>query len=278
MIEIKNLQKNFGKKQALCGMNLKLEHGIIGLLGPNGAGKTTFLRTLLGLYQKDGGNILLYGTNEEHGIASVCGYLPQSFGGFGSMRVQEFLEYMAALKRINRPEAEIAEALQLVNLSDRARDRISILSGGMVRRLGIAQAILGKPEVMVFDEPTTGLDPEERIRFRNLILQLPKDRIVLISTHIVDDVAMICDRVAVMRKGKCIISTEPEKLTELADGHVFSIPREQPIPEGAILSSSSIYSKGNRVVSPKHILEGCTEAPTLEDGYLFVLHGMGDQQ
>lgn len=279
MIAISNLQKNFGRKKVLCGLHMELDSGIFGLLGPNGAGKTTLLRTILGLYQSDGGTITLHGedvTNTTR-VAAVSGYLPQSFGGFASMRVRDFLAYMAALKRIDQPEAEIDDALRLTNLEARGGDKIKTLSGGMLRRLGIAQAILGKPEIMLFDEPTAGLDPEERIRFRNLILQLPRDRIILISTHIVDDVAMICDKVAVMRAGACIINTEPDRLTQLAEHHVFSVPRTLPVPFGGVLSSSSIYSKRNRVVSRTPVAGGSEEQPTLEDGYLFVLHSMGEE-
>ena len=279
MITISNLQKSFGKKQALRGVNLELTHGIFGLLGPNGAGKTTLLRTLLGLYQSDGGSICIDGedlTNTKK-LAEKTGYLPQRFGGFGTMRTGDFLEYIAALKQIKDPEAEIEEALRLTNLLERREDKIKALSGGMLRRLGIAQTVLGKPELMIFDEPTTGLDPEERIRFRNLILQLPRDRVILISAHIVDDVAMICDKVAVMRTGTCIFHAEPELLAEQALHHVFSLPQGLPIPEGGILSSGSVYTRMNRIVSKLPVEQGIEETPTLEDGYLYILHEMGDR-
>ena len=278
MITISNLQKNFGREKALCGCTMELAPGIFGLLGPNGAGKTTLMRTLLGLYRSDGGTVSLHGTDVTNTkkLAAISGYLPQAFGGFGTMRVSDFLRYLAGLKKIAHPEEEIEDALRLTNLADRKNDKIKTLSGGMVRRLGIAQAILGKPEVMIFDEPTTGLDPEERIRFRNLVLQLPRDRVIIISTHIVDDVAMICDQVAVMRAGACVLQSEPEHLARLAEHHVFSIPHEMPIPEDSVLSSSSIYSKKNRVISKDPITDGTEETPTLEDGYLYVLHNMGE--
>lgn len=277
MVSIEHLYKSFGRKAALNDFSLTLGSGITGLLGQNGAGKTTLLRTLMGLYPVKRGRILLDGkevTNTK-ALPAMSGYLPQLFGGFAGLRVREFLEYMADLKKCDPQKrgVEIDDCLARTNLESRADDKIGSLSGGMVRRLGIAQAILGCPKLMIFDEPTAGLDPEERIRFRNLILQLPKDRTILISTHIVDDVASLCDTVAVMYHGRCVADTACERLTTDAAGHVFEIPEGLTVPEGAVVSGISTQTRRVRIVC-----EGfpCTEAvcvtPTPEDGYLYRIY------
>lgn len=240
MITIENLTKTFGKKKALDNLSVTLEPGVIGLLGPNGSGKTTLLRTLTELYKTKSGKILLDGadvTNTD-ALPAVTGYLPQKFGMFRELTVYDMMDYFAVLKKIPKAEkrAEIERVVEFVNLTDRIKDRVGSLSGGMVRRLGIAQAVLGSPKVMLFDEPTAGLDPEERMRFKNLVRQLPRDSIVLISTHIVEDVEAVCDHVMVMRQGTVLANKTGEELAAMAEGKTYKVSgeKEGTLPPGSV--------------------------------------------
>lgn len=200
MVEIKNLSKKFRKKKVLNHLDLSLERGAYGMLGPNGAGKTTLLRCMLGLYPVCEGEISLGAPNWQ------IGYLPQNFGLFRELSVYDMLYYFCELKKIPKGEREeaIHQALTSVNLMDNTQTRISKLSGGMQRRVGIAQAILGNPPIIIFDEPTVGLDPEERKRFKELILKCKENSIILFSTHIVSDIEDVCDKIIIMNKGKII--------------------------------------------------------------------------
>ncbi|MCI8793483.1 MAG: ATP-binding cassette domain-containing protein [Eubacterium sp.] len=200
MIEITNLSKKFRKKEVLREVCLSLESGAYGMLGPNGAGKTTLLRCMLGLYPVRKGEIKLNIPNWQ------IGYLPQSFGLFRELSVYDMLYYFCELKKIPKTDREkaIFQALDSVNLVENKKTRISKLSGGMQRRVGIAQAILGKPPLIVFDEPTVGLDPEERKRFKDMVLKRKENSIILFSTHIVGDIEDVCDKIIIMNKGKII--------------------------------------------------------------------------
>lgn len=200
MIRIDKVTKKFKRREAIRDFTCKLTAGCCGLLGPNGAGKTTLLRCVLGLYPVTSGNVEL-----DNGIS--IGYLPQKFGLFRELKVKDMMDYFAVAKKVPKGKRtdEIMRVLELVHLSDRADDRAGQLSGGMQRRLGIAQAVLGDPDVLLFDEPTTGLDPEERARFKDIIRQLDRDRkCIVISTHIVEDVESVCDRVILMKEGKLL--------------------------------------------------------------------------
>lgn len=200
MIQINNISKKFRRREAIKEYSCEIEAGCYGLLGPNGAGKTTLLRCILGLYPVSSGKV-------EIDKDITIGYLPQKFGLFRELKVVDMMDYFAVAKKVpkKRKKDEIMQALELVNLSDRAGDKVGRLSGGMQRRLGIAQTILGDPDVLLFDEPTTGLDPEERARFKDFIRQLDKKRkSIIISTHIVEEVESICDRVLIMKEGKLL--------------------------------------------------------------------------
>lgn len=211
MVTLTNVTKKFGKRVALQNISLQLDKGCYGLLGPNGAGKTTLLRCLLDLYSPNSGNISIH-------TGGDIGYLPQKFGIFRELSVYDMLYYFAALKKIPKScrKSEIEKVLSLVNLEERSRERISRLSGGMQRRVGIAQAVLGEPEILFFDEPTAGLDPEERVRFKSMITDIMKDRLILISTHIVEDVESVCDRVLIMDKGKLLANATVEETCAFA--------------------------------------------------------------
>lgn len=204
---IDSLSKQYKGKTVVDCISVKLQKGVYGLLGENGAGKTTLMRMICGILNPTGGTISFDGTDVgEESYRSILGYLPQDFGYYPEFTGQDFLFYMAALKGIPKPQAKrkTEELLQLVSLQDAAKKKIKTYSGGMKQRLGIAQALLNQPKLLALDEPTAGLDPKERVRFRNLIEDLGKESIVLLSTHIVSDIEQIADVVLIMRDGQII--------------------------------------------------------------------------
>ena len=271
MLTVKNVSKRFGKIMALNGVDLQLEPGTYGLIGPNGSGKTTLFRCVMGLLKPDSGSI----EKPQH-----CGYLPQSFGVDGALSVYETLEYYAAIKKIpvKQQKAAIEEAVEAVNLSDRLKSRTGTLSGGMVRRLGIAQALLGDPQLILFDEPTAGLDPEERMRFKLLLTRLKKKGVpLIISTHIVEDVWAVCDQVVVLRKGRVLKQCKAEELSAMAEGKVYAVPtdRQADLTEPYLPVRSELIDgrEAMRVVSALE-QPGKRVEPILEDGYLCVIHDL----
>ena len=204
---IDRVTKRYQNKIAVDRISLKLHKGVYGLLGANGAGKTTLMRMLCGILKPTEGTVALDGMDvSEENYRAVLGYLPQDFGYYPEFSGLDFLMYMAALKGIPKGQAKrkAAELIKLVALEDVAKKKIKTYSGGMKQRIGIAQALLNDPEVLILDEPTAGLDPKERVRFRNLIAELGKDCIVLLSTHIVSDIEHIADEVLMMKDGQLI--------------------------------------------------------------------------
>ena len=226
-IEIKELNKFYGKKkQALSNVNLTIGQGMFGLLGRNGAGKTTLMKTLATLLQKQSGSISVCGIPIENAkaIRKIIGYLPQDFSIYPTMNVIEVMDYLGILSGIGSRERKkrIELLLKKVNLIEQKNKKVKALSGGMKRRLGIAQALLNDPKVLIVDEPTAGLDPEERIRFRNLLCDVAEERIVILSTHIVGDIEATCENLAILNEGSVLYCGKVSNLLNTANGKVFS--------------------------------------------------------
>ncbi len=282
-IVIDNLSKRYGKKEAIKNLSLKIPSGMYGLLGRNGAGKTSLMRILAALSVPTNGDIWLNGVSmkETAKIREMVGYLPQDFSMYRSMTVLGAMDYLGLLSDIPKEirKERIDELLEKVNLKDNARTKIKALSGGMKRRLGIAQALLHNPQILIVDEPTTGLDPEERIRFRNLLSDFADDRIVLLSTHIASDIESICDGVAVLNDGRLLFHGSTEELIRRADGKIYLITAskelDRHIKEKYVCLNMSNTRTGiqYRILSDTPPEEkGKIQSPTLEDGYMYLLH------
>ena len=286
-IEIKNVEKYYGKKKALDNVNLTIEKGMFGLLGRNGAGKTTLMKTLAGLHPKSGGEITICGTpiSKVKAIRSMTGYLPQEFSMYPTMTCEECLDYLGTLsgmkKSLRRERSDIL--LRRVNLDEHRHKKIKELSGGMKRRLGIAQALIHDPKVLIVDEPTAGLDPEERIRFRNLLGEVAEDRIVILSTHIVGDIEAACRKAAVMNEGQIIWSGNVEDLLHEADGKVWSATVETRFLSQikSLYPVTGMVMKGSETTF-RFVYDGMPDVtnaepvqPGLEDAYICCLYSNG---
>lgn len=281
-LQLENLTKKYQNKVAVNQVNASFTPGIYGLLGANGAGKTTLMRMICGVLPPTEGEISVDGNSivsmgEEY--RNLLGYLPQNFGYYPDYSALEFMRYIAALKGISKSSAkkQVRQLLELVSLSNVAHHKIKTFSGGMRQRLGIAQALLGNPRILILDEPTAGLDPKERVRFRNIIADFAKDKIVILSTHIVSDVEYISDFVLLMKDGSLILTGKTKDLASNLAGKVWSIR----IPEVKLDQMMERYIVVNlhhcdsetvevRIVSDeKPLEEAASEKPTLEDLYLF---------
>jgi ABC-2 type transport system ATP-binding protein len=279
-LETRNLSKAYKGVQALKDFNLKLTPGILGLLGPNGAGKSTLMRMLATITKPTEGTILWNGTDvvkDPEALRSVLGYLPQDFGVYPNLSAQEFLEYMAAIKGMSGAKArrKISDLLDLVNLRDAAGRHLGGYSGGMRQRVGIAQALLNDPQLLIVDEPTVGLDPEERVRFRNLLSDLSGERIVILSTHIVSDVESTAMDIAILHKGNLKVRARPEQLLKQMEGSVWewtATSQELPALKQQFLVSGTLRRMDGVEVRAVCEVQPCPEAqpvtPNLEDVYL----------
>lgn len=271
-------------KQALQEISLTLESpNLIGLLGPNGAGKSTLMKLLVAGLLPTSGGITLDGAplrQREKQLKAQLGYLPQSFGLFDELTVWQFLDYMAALKGLKDSAAAIRQALADANLEQQQKTRIRALSGGQRQRVGIAQALLGDPGFLIFDEPTVGLDPEERIHFRNLFSRMAQDKLVLLSTHIIEDVQSVCNRLVVIDKGRILFTGTPAELILQAQGHVgIFLEQDSSREAGLHITSRVNTAHGVACRAVAETLPDFVQAvePTLEDAYLYRISQEGGQ-
>lgn len=277
MIAIENISKCFGKKEALKNVTLSFQSGICGLLGQNGAGKTTLMRILSTVLDADSGTIRLNGEvcNKSY-MRQNIGYLPQQFSMYKGLNVEETLLHISVLKNIAHTDAlaEIDKVLDAVNLSDRRKSKIGSLSGGMLRRVGIAQALLGNPSLLIVDEPTAGLDPEERLRFRDLLSDIGSDRMILISTHIVEDIEAVCDYAGILSHGIVLTQGTLKDLKNTVKGKVWEAETENKIKPGNHIWIVSQKKQGRgflcRFISDKEIMYGKGVDATLEDAYIYL--------
>lgn len=226
-LSVHSLTKNFGDKCAVNDVSFNLSYGVYGLLGPNGAGKTTLMKMLVNILEPSSGEVLLDGVNIKELGANYrdkLGYMPQDIGVYKNFHARRFLKYIAALKGITGKAADqkIEELIDLVGLKDVGKKKLGGFSGGMLRRIGIAQTLLNDPQILILDEPTAGLDPQERIRFRNIISELSENRIVLLSTHIISDMEFIAGKVIFMRDGTILKIDTTERLLQEAEGKVWT--------------------------------------------------------
>ena len=288
MLSVRNLVKVYpGPVTALQGVSLDIGTGMFGLLGPNGAGKSTFMRILAGVLEPTSGSVTLDGRDvlaEPSALWSVLGYLPQDFGFFPHLTGEAMLEYLLQLKGVasgKETRKLAASLLERVNLAHAAKRKVKEYSGGMRQRLGIAQAVAGDPRLIIVDEPTAGLDPEERHRFYRILAELAEQRTVLLSTHIVEDVAVLCPRFAVIRNGHVVAETSPTEARRMLAGTIF---------EGAVAAGDLDALQRTRRVTQAVLVEGRNRVrihepsreapagfepavPTLEDAYFVLMHG-----
>lgn len=284
-LSVQNLTKNYGTKCAVDNVTLNLKSGVYGLLGPNGAGKTTLIKMLVDILTPSSGHVLLDGVSiTELGASyrNLLGYMPQEIGVYKNFDARKYLKYIAALKGITGKEADnkIEELLNLVGLRDVGKKKLGGFSGGMLRRIGIAQTLLNDPEILIFDEPTAGLDPQERIRFRNIISELSENRIVMLSTHIISDMEFIAGEVIIMREGKILKIDTTEHLIQTVKGKVwmaslshqdFSVIKKKYIIGNIIQKTNGVQV---RIVSDKMPEFPCTPIePILEDVFSYYFGG-----
>ncbi|ASA20525.1 ABC transporter ATP-binding protein [Paenibacillus donghaensis] len=283
-LTIENVSKKYkGDSYGLRDLSLQINTGVLGLLGPNGAGKSTLMRILSTITQPTAGKVSWNDidiTKDPNTVRGILGYLPQDFGVYPHLNAVEFLEYLAAIRGLDHKIAKkrIDELLFLLNLHEVRKKPLHSFSGGMKQRVGIAQALLNDPKLLIVDEPTVGLDPEERIRFRNLLAELSGDRIVILSTHIVSDVEATATDIAIVNQGRLVIHAAPSELLAAAEGKVWEwlIPsdtwmevRKQLLISSTIQSSEGVRMKVIADIQPS--AESHLVTPTLEDAYLYCI-------
>jgi ABC-2 type transport system ATP-binding protein len=273
-ISLKDINRSFLRTRALEGVTLDIETGVTGLLGPNGAGKTTLQRILATVLAPDSGRLRILGLDpakprERLEIRRRLGYMPQEPGFHRSFTVFEFVDYVAILKEMTNRRArreEVRRALELAGLSAVARKRIRSLSGGMRRRVALAQALLGDPDLLILDEPTAGLDPEQRLRFREMLSRLGEDRTVLMSTHQTEDVAALCQRLIVLHHGHVLLDGTPRDLAEVARGRVWLADTRDPAARLSWRTAEGRHRNIGDAPAGAQLVE-----PTIEDGYLLLV-------
>jgi ABC-type multidrug transport system ATPase subunit len=286
-LNIENLGRRYGDRWALRHLSLRCGPGMLGLVGPNGAGKTTFMRMLATLLDPSEGRIQWDGRDTRaHGaeLRQVLGYLPQEFGIYREFTGRQFLRYLAAMKGLPNALAgrRVDEVLEIVNLEQVADRKLPTYSGGMKQRIGIAQALLNDPELLIVDEPTAGLDPSERVRFRTLLASLTENRVILLSTHIIGDVEAVASRLVILQEGRALADTTPAALQASAAGSVWSVVTDQ----ATALRLQNMYQVSALVTQPDGIQLRLVSAarphaaaelvaPSLEDAYLLATSQQG---
>jgi ABC-2 type transport system ATP-binding protein len=273
-ITINDVRKSYGRTRALDGVTFATSHGITGLLGPNGAGKTTLLRMAATVLSPDGGSLRLLGRDPQDAadrleIRRRLGYMPQEPGFHRHFTAFEFVDYVAILKEWTERRArhdEVRRVLEEVGLSEVAKRKIKALSGGMRRRVALAQALLGEPELLVLDEPTAGLDPQQRLRFREIVTRLAERQTVLLSTHQTEDVAALCERVIVIDEGRVHFDGAPRALAERARGKVWAAPERDPRARLSWRTGAGAHRHSGAAPAGATLVE-----PTIEDAYLLLV-------
>lgn len=287
-IRLEGVCKYYGRKQALKDVTMTIPTGMFGLLGRNGAGKTTLMKILATLLKADEGKVSVCGVDVKNSvkIRSMTGYLPQDFSMYGNMGVYEAMDYLGTLSGMSKKERmeRVPVLLEKVNLSNNYRTKVKAMSGGMKRRLGIAQAILNDPKVLIVDEPTAGLDPEERVRFRNLLCEIAEERIVILSTHIVGDVEATCENIAILDEGSLKFVGTVEKLLAMSAGKIYTTEvsrmeleklKKDYIVTGMLTKGSMVDV---RFVSEERPFEGAKNCdPNVEDAYLYLMNEKGGE-
>ena len=278
MLSLYAVDKSFGRSKILKSIDLQLDKKTYGLLGPNGAGKTTLMRCITGLYPLSAGKIEFNGSDisKDKNFQSHIGYLPQKFGLYRELTAFEMMEMLADLKGISREKIgdEAKKYIKLVGLQDKLDKKVKTLSGGMIRRLGVAQALLGEPDIIIFDEPTAGLDPEERLRFKNIVSKLEGERTIIISTHIVEDVENLCDELVIINNGTVAAQGTCAEIENAAAGKVYEIEDSRL---GELSEPYFIQRQFERdskrmtaVLSAQAQPTAASVSPRVEDGYICI--------
>ena len=278
-IEINNLTKEYDELIALNGVNITLSTGMYGLLGANGAGKSTLMKILAGILDKTSGEIKLDGNviKKTGQIRKLIGYIPQTFSFYPNMTVFEIMDYFSALNGVKENRKErIGKLLEMTHLTDKSRAKVKELSGGMKQRLGIAAALVKDPDLLLVDEPTVGLDPKERVHFSNVLMNFSKDKIILLSSHIVSDIESTCENLAILNYGNAIYNGSKKELLDECNDKVWefttSLEESVALEENFSVSSKNIYHNGAvlRVVSEeKPAYSAINVPPTLNDAYIY---------
>ena len=277
MIRIDAVSKAYGAIDALRAVSLEIAPGVFGLVGPNGAGKTTLLRIIATLVPPSSGAVSAFGIDilrDPLAVRAMLGYLPQEYGAYPQLSGREYLEYIALLKRIPRPARQIQELLDRFNLDDVAHRRVRTYSGGMLRRIGIAQALLGDPRLLLVDEPTGGLDPEERARFRDFLMDLGAGRVVVLSTHLVEDIAATCDHLSILHRGTLRYLGTPSQLLQAYEGRIYEISVDEASAKerleewGPRVLTTQRAPQGRLIRLLDEVVDGRPVSASLEDAYL----------
>lgn len=281
-LHIERIRKKYRGKTVLNDVSMKME-GIYGLLGPNGAGKTTLMKILATIMEPTDGKISFNNLcwDQKHAVRKKIGYLPQTFSAYAQVRVYECLNHLAILKGLKEEKhrhEQIIDILDKVNLTEQAQDKVRTLSGGMRRRLGIAQALLGDPPILIIDEPTAGLDIDERAKFRQVLRQIKDNRLIVVSTHLTEDISALVQKIGILKEGRLLYEGFIDDFTHLAEGKIWEMTaKDQELKQMNENKILSIKEQGDqqivRFISQQPVKQAQRIQPNIEDTYLFILRG-----